>query len=110
MNKTDISQEYIHDLLTQINTRLKSIEINNVSLENRMATIENKMSHFQEITNSIPSLNHKINSYDNQIKGLMQTVTTIEYNAKAMSDIFDDVKENTKYELKTIKVETEISY
>ena len=72
-------------------TRLKYIEVNNVSLENRMASIENKMSNFKEITNSISSLNHIINSYDNQIKDLLQTVTTIEYNAKAMSDIFVDV-------------------
>ena len=33
-------------------------------------------------------------------------MTTIEHNAKAMSDIFDDVKENTEHELKTMKVET----
>lgn len=40
------------------------------------------------------------------MKDLLQIVTTIEHNAKAMSDIFDDVKENTEYELKTMKVET----
>lgn len=60
----------------------------------------------QKKTNSISSLNHIINNYDNQMKDLLQIVTTIEHNAKAMSDIFDDVKENTEYELKTMKVET----
>lgn len=40
------------------------------------------------------------------MKDLLQIVTTIEHNAKAISDIFDDVKENTEYELKTMKVET----
>ena len=77
-----------------------------MSLQNRMASIKNKMSNLKEITNSISSLNHIINNYDNQMKDLLQTVTTIEHNAKTMSDIFDDVKENTEHELKTMKVET----
>ena len=106
MKKGDISLESIYDLLTQINTRLRSIEVNNVSLENRMATIENKMSNFKEISDSISALNHKINNYDSQIKDLVQTVTTIEHNAKAMSDIFDDVKVNTEHELKAMRTET----
>ena len=101
----DISLQSIYDLLTQINTRLRSKEVNNVSLENRMATIENKMSNFKEISDSISSLNHKIN-YDSQIKDLVQTVITVEHNAKAMSDIFDNVKVNTEHELKAMRTET----
>ena len=77
-----------------------------MSLENRMATIENKMSNFKEIYDSISSLNHKINNYGSQIKDLVQSVTTIEHNAKAISDIFDDVKINTEHELKAIRAET----
>jgi hypothetical protein len=66
--KSDVSLESIHDLLIQINFWLKSIEVNNVSLEKRLREIENNMSNFKSITESISSFDHRINNFDVQLK------------------------------------------
>ena len=64
------------------------------------------MSNFKELSDSISSLNHKINNYDSQIKDVVQTITTIELNAKAISEIFDEVKVNIEHELKAMRAKT----
>ena len=67
----------------------RSIEVNNGSLEKRLCDIENKMSNSKSITDSMSSLDHRIDNFDVQLKDVTQTVTTFEANAKSLSDIFD---------------------
>ncbi|XP_062577804.1 uncharacterized protein LOC134239653 [Saccostrea cucullata] len=102
----EISLGTLHELLLQINSRLAAIESNNTTLDKRLCEIENKMTHFQSITDSISTLNDRVNKFESEVKNVKQTVSSIEASAQSMSDMFENVKSHADQDLKAIRIDT----
>ncbi|XP_061179393.1 uncharacterized protein LOC133188019 [Saccostrea echinata] len=102
----EISLGTLHDLLLQINSRLAVTENNNTSLDKRLCEIENKMTHFQSITDSITTLNERVNKFESEVKDVKQIVSSIEASAQSMSDMFENVKSHADQDLRSIRIDT----
>lgn len=105
-SQTTVSLDTIHSLLIDINTKLTAIEGNNAALESRLSQIESDVSKIKSVTDTVASLTSKVNTCENEMKEMKNTISSVEHSAKAMSQIFDDVKKNHESELKSIKTNT----
>lgn len=105
-SQTTVSLDTIHSLLIDINTKLTAIEGNNAALESRLSQIESDVSKIKSVTDTVASLTSKVNTCENEIKEMKNTISSVEHSAKAMSQIFDDVKKNHESELRSIKTNT----
>lgn len=98
----EITLDSIHSLLLHIIQKLNRID----SMETRLGAIEIQMSDIKQVTDSVSSLTTRVNTMELEVNTVKKTMSDVENNTKAMSDIFDDVKKTSDLKLSTLRQET----
>lgn len=98
----NITLSSIHSLLTQMNTKLSNIELKNNALDSRLTVIETKMSSLDEIQGTLSSMKWHYSRLEEEVKDSKKDFQSLEGNVKALGDLFDTVKEETRSNQKAI--------
>lgn len=96
---SEITLDSIHSLLLHIIQKLNRMID---SMETRLGAIEIQMSDIKQVTDSVSSLTTR----ELEVNTVKITMSDVENNTKAMSDIFDDVKKTSDLKLSTLRQET----
>lgn len=109
----EITMVSLHSLLIKMDTKLSNIEFKNDSLESRLKEIEKQMLSLNSIKGTINNFEARYTSLDAEVKQVNTFSSELESSAKALGNIFDSVKqtsETNKNEILNHKKVLELHY
>lgn len=92
----EITMVSLHSLLIKMDTKLSNIELKNDSLESRLKEIEKQMLSLNSIKGTINNFEARYTSLDAEVKQVNTYSSELESSAKALGNIFDSVKQTSE--------------
>ncbi|XP_056019256.1 uncharacterized protein LOC130054245 [Ostrea edulis] len=96
MSQHQISLTSIHNLLSQMNSKLNSIQLRSDSIETRMLAMENKMESFNNLQRDLNSVHTHVANLDEEVSVLKREEKDFENNPTALGSVFDSVRETSE--------------
>lgn len=92
----------IHTLLTQMNSKLSSIELKNNTLDTRLSTIEAKINSLDQLQGTLDSMKMQFNRLEEETKSTKRDLKALDSNMDSLGKLFDSVNSETKAQKKII--------
>lgn len=99
---SQVTLSTMHTLLTQMISKLSSIELKNKNLDARLFTIEAKINSLDQLHGTLDSMKMQFNRLEEETKSTKRDLKALDSNMDSLGKLFDSVNSETKAQKKTI--------